>query len=389
MTTEVGIARKQAILLVKETTRGTLKYPDTDDSAVVTIASGYGNMNQNPNFSNSNEIRNSRDVLTRFVDARPAGKWDFSTYMRPSGVAGDIPQDSVLYECFFGVETITGGTSVAYTQALGKPSFSMFMKKDHTVFFAKGCTVSQLNPSVTNAGGVDQKWSGGLMWLGICGTDSLTAIAAQDATTIEVADAKKYSVGAWIKNSTKDDDNTGDGYKVTAVDVDADELELDSGVDEAGGWEADDVIEPFLPDSTEVGATLANRLTTVDFGADTGKKVQSANLTLNDPINYIEDEISADGYPTSYLEDVRDLSGNVDMYFRQDDAKYFYEGFNDTKIDVSINFGDTAGSQAELNMPQTSIEVPTVSTNAPAVNLSIGIMALGDDGEDSCSLEFT
>jgi len=389
MSTNIGISRQQRIFLVKESTRGTLVFPATDGSAVETIASGDGSMNQSPNFTNSNEIRNSRDVLDRFVDARPAGSWSFPTYMRPSGTAGDVPQDDVLYECFFGDKAVNSGTSVVYSQALTKPSFSMWLKKGHTLYFAKGCTVSQLSLNVTNTGGVNQEWSGGLMWMGWAAPDALASAAAQSDTSITVDEAKKFCVGARIYNSTTDDDNSGAGYEVTAVDVTTNTLTIGTGVADSGGWSVDDVIEPFLPAGTEVGEPLANRTTTVDFGTDTGKTIQSLSLTLNDPIQYTEDEISTEGYPTDYLENERDYSGNVDLYFRKADAKYYYDGFADTELDVSINYGDTAGKQAVLNLPQTSLEVPQVSTNAPAVNLSIGLMALGSSGEDSATLTFT
>lgn len=389
MTTTIGISRQQRIFLVKESTRGTLEFPATDGSATETIASGDGVMNQNPNFTNSNEIRNTRDILDRFVDARPAGSWNFPTYMRPSGSAGTEPQDDVLYECFFGTKTVNASTSVVYSQALTKPSFSMWLKKGHTVFFAKGCTVSQLSPNVTNTGGVNQEWSGGLMWMGWCAPDSMASSAAQSDTSITVNEAKKISVGARIYNSTTDDDNSGSGYEVTAVDVSTNTLTLGTGISDSGGWSSSDVISPYLPSGTEVGTALANRTTTVDIGTDTDKTIQSLDLTLSDPVQYIEDEISTEGYPTDYLETERDYSGTLNLYFRKAEAKYFYDGFNDTELDVSINYGDTAGKQAELNLPQTSIQVPQISISAPAVNLAIGLMALGSSGEDSASLTFT
>ena len=217
----------------------------------------------------------------------------------------------------------------------------------------------------------------------------MASAAAQTDTDIVVDDAKKFSVGARIYNSTIDDDNSGAGYEVTAVDVSTETLTIGTGVADSGGWSVDDVIAPFLPSTTEVGAPLANRLTTVDLGTDTGKRIQTMNLRLNDPIQYIEDEVGDDDYPTEYMEQERDYSGTVNLYLRKTDAKYFYDGLNDTELDVSVNFGDTAGKQAELNMPQTSIEVPEINTSAPAINMAIGIKALGSDGEDSCTLTFT
>jgi hypothetical protein len=383
----IAIARDQKILLVRETTRGVLAYPATGGSAVVTIAAGYGSMNQNPNFTDSDEVRNSRDVLDRFVDARPAGSWSFPAYIRPSGAAGTAPQDDVLYESFFGAKTVNAGVSVAYSQQLEKPSFSMWFMQDHVLRFAKGCTVSSLGLSINNTGGVTQNWSGGLMWMGWCGTDNVKSDGTTSDNKFIVNNPKLFEVGARIHNVTAEDDNTGAGYEITAVDYTTGEItlgDLDSVV-----WTADDVIAPFLPAATEVGEPLASRLTTIDFGADTSKRIQTMNITLNDPVQYIEDELSSDGCPTEYMEQVRDYGGTVTLYLRKADVKYFYEGFNDTELAVAIKFGgDVAGKKATLNLSHVSIAVPEVATNAPAVNMSIGIKALGSTGEDSATLTF-
>jgi hypothetical protein len=383
----IAIARDQKILLVRETTRGVLAYPATDGSAVVTIAAGYGSMNQNPNFTDSDEVRNSRDVLDRFVDARPAGSWSFPAYIRPSGAAGTAPQDDVLYESFFGAKTVNAGVSVAYSQQLEKPSFSMWFMQDHILRFAKGCTVNSLSLTLNNTGGVTQDWSGGLMWMGWCGTDTVKSDVVETPDNKFITNnPKRFEVGARIYNVTAEDDNTGAGYEITAIDYTTGEITLGTALTAA--WSADDEIAPFLPAAVEVGEPLASRLTTIDFGDDTSKRIQTMNITLNDPVQYIEDELSSDGCPTEYMEQVRDYSGTVNLYLRRADVKYFYEGFNDTELAVAIKFGKVAGKKATLNMPQVAIEVPKVTANAPAINMAIGIKALGNTGEDSATLTF-
>jgi len=384
---EIAISRNQVVMLVKETTSGTLVFPVTGGTAVETIAAGDAVMNQMPNFTDSDEISNTRDILNRFSDARPAGTWTIPTYMRPSGTAGSAPQDDLLYESLFGTKTVNSGVSVVYTQAIEKPSFSIWMQKDHTVFFAKGAVATSMQPSITNQGGVKQEWSGGFMWMGWCGTDALASSASSAATSIVVTDAKRYSVSGRIYNYTEDDNNSGAGYEITAVNVSTNTLTISPGI--STGWSSADVIKPFLPSRVEVGDPLANSLTTVDIGSDTGKVVQSLDFTLGDPAQYIEDEISTQGYPTAYLETARDYSGKINLYLRKQDVKYFYDAYNDTSVDVDINFGSTAGSQAVLNLPYASIEVPEITVNAPAINMSIGVKALGSSGEDSASLTFT
>jgi len=384
---EIAIARNQIIMLAKETTRGTLTFPSTGGSAIETIGAGNAEINQNPNFTDSDEGRNTRDVISRFSDARPAGTWTIPTYMRPSGTAGTAPQDDLLYESFFGKKSVVTNTSVTYTQAIEKPSFSIWLQQDHTLFFASGATVSTLKPTITNQGGVKQEWSGGFMYMGWVGSDIVTAGQSAGATQIKVSDTKRFCVGGRVYNKTKNDDNSGAGYEITAIDSGTSKITIDTGISVA--WELNDEVTPFLPARVTVGDPLQNSLTTVDVGSDTGKKLQSLDFTLNDPVSYIEDEISQQGYPTAYLEDVRDYSGELNMYFRKNDLRYFYDAYHGTSTNVTVHFGTTAGSKATLTFPYASIEVPQISINAPAVNIAIKVKALGSSGEDSANLVFT
>jgi hypothetical protein len=384
MTTNIAIAREQRIFAVKEGTRGTLAFPATDGSAQEIIAAGYGSMNQQPSFTNSEEIKNTRDVTDRFVDQKPAGEWSFPLYARPSGSKGTEPMGDVLFECFFGSKTVNASTSVVYSQALTKPSFSLWMKRGHTVFFAKGCTVNQLSPSISTSGGVQLSPSGQFMEMGWVGTDTVSSDTSAD-DTVTVNNPKRFSIGGRIQNTTAGDDNEGDGYEITGVDYTTGEITL--GTSLSATWSSDDVIEPFLPSGTVVGEPLEARKSTVDIGSETGKLLQSLDLTLNDPVNFIQ-EISTNQHPEDYIEEERDLTGTLGLYFRKKDLAYFYEGYNGNRVALAVHCGDTDGKKLDIEMDHTSLEVPSVETNAPAVNLSIGLMGLGDTGEDSLRFVF-
>ena len=59
----VAIARKQKVFLVEETTKGTLAWPGSDNSLVI---AGIATMNQQPDYVDSEEMRDSRGLRDRF-----------------------------------------------------------------------------------------------------------------------------------------------------------------------------------------------------------------------------------------------------------------------------------------------------------------------------------
>ena len=227
MANTIAIARNQKIFAVKETVRGTLVPPATGN---LIIAAGMGSINQQPSFTNSPEINASRDIINRFQDRTPPGSWSFPVLLRPSGTAGTAPQEDVLMECLLGTKTVTSETSVVYTPALEKPSFSIWMKKDHTVFFGSGATVGSAKFSLATKGGATVELSGKFMKMGWAGTDTTVGTIASAATAITVADARKFTVGARFEfvEAGVAKNNSGAGYAVTAVDTDTNTLTIGS-----------------------------------------------------------------------------------------------------------------------------------------------------------------
>ena len=379
----IGIARQQTVFAVKETTKGTLAFPAAADPFIV--AAGYVDMNQNPSFSNSEEIRNSRDVLSQFQDMTPAGSFSLPLYVRPAGTAGSAPMGDVALESLLGTKTVNSSTSVVYSPGMTKPSFSLWAKKGHTMFFASGAVAEQMSVSAQNKGGIKLDLSGSFLRLGWAGRDAVAATASAAATTVTVNDAKKYTIGAVIQNVTKSDHGTN-GYTVTAVNTSTNVLTISPALP-AGGWAISDVLEGYLPAGTDVGTPLESRKTTATVGG-VSKVAQSISITYGDQVKMLDDEMTTTGYPADYVESDRSVSGTMTTYFRQDDVAQFVDGLAGNNKAVVITFGDTAGSKLEVSMPKCKLQVPKVSTSAPTVNLSVDYTALGTNGEDSIALTF-
>ena len=387
-TNTIAIARQQVIFVKKETTAGTLVFPAGTD---VVVAAGFGSMVQQPSFSDSDEIVNSRDIINRFQDKYPAGDWSFPVYARPSGTAGTAPSESVLMESLMGTKTVNANTSVVYTLATAKPSFSVWMKKGHTVFFASGATVGALKSSLETKGGHKLEFSGQFMGMGWAGTDTLDTAALISATSVVVHDARKYSVNARVEfvKGVNAYNNTGAGYAVTAVVIGTNTLTISPGLEAA--LDDESIIRGYLPTASAVGTPLENRKGSAKIATIT-TPLQSMSFDVADAPKYLDDEITTSNYPTAYVEAKRTVSGSMSIYFRENDLKYFYNGYNATaagNVALQMIVGTAAGSIVTYGMPTSSLSVPATKDADPTVALDIPFQCLGSTGEDSYSITYT
>lgn len=378
-TNTVARAFSQDCYAVEETTKGTAVYPTAAAQRVVTA--GTAEINQQASFTDSDEVINSLDLIERFQDQMGAGSWSAPMYIRPSGAAGTAPMGGVLLESLMGLETIVGSTSVTYGQATVKPSFTLWVQKSHTVFFASGACAESGKLGFTNKGGAKIELSGGFMRMGWAGTDTVDG-AVSSSTSVVVENAKLFTAGAFVSLGT--DDNTNAGYEIDSVNYTTDTLTMVDTVSCADGV----AIAGFLPEFTAVGTPLENKDLSITFDS-TAKNLKSLNVDINSPVAWQTDEITTSGYVTEFIEDRRAVKLSADVLFREQDLSYFYDATQNTKVDVIATINDAAGSICTINLPYSELEVPSTTTSTPTVSLGISGTALGSSGEDSCTIVFT
>lgn len=385
MANNTATARIQSVFVMKETTKGTLVPPT--NSGLIVVA-GMATLNQQPSFTNSSNVRNSRDILERFQDKTPPADWSIPVYVTPSGTAGTAPQEDVLLESLMGAKTVNAGVSVVYSPALTKPSFSLFIKKDHTVLYCAGCTVGSAKFNLATKDGAKLEMSGQGMKMGWTGTDETASLIAESATSIPVLDAKKFTVGSLIEFVESDvvKNNSDAGYAVTAVNTSTNTLTIADGAEEelASG----SVVRGWLPAGTEVGSPLESRKGYAQIDSS-NFSVQSMDCSISDTPKYLDDEITQSGYVEDYAETERSVSGTAKIYFRRDDVAYFHDGLNNVSRELDMVTGDTAGSIVTINTTNTSLSVPSIEEADPTVALSIPYQALGTDGEDSITITYS
>lgn len=455
MSTEIGLSRKHKVFVVKETTPGTLKFPEDGD---LVLPAGNATINQNPEFTDSEELVNSLDIIDQFPNARPAGDWSIPMYLRTDSTFGDQPQGGILFESLQGkvgtagfsvvtevlaaeeevpFTTLTGdrlpskgvialaseliyyteveydvsdatkGTfkgcvrgynkstaavhdgsvtpiagslkSVFYKQETTSPSFSMWMKTDFLVQGLSGCTASEMTMELNNEGAVKLEFSGQGMEMVWAGVSEATGV--NTGTSFPVKNAKQFSPGARVWNETSKADNSGAGYTIKSIDYDTNIITLDTTAMTVADK---DVIAGYLPDGTKKQDPILSKDTGIKIDGNVAK-LRTSTYTISAPKNYLIDEIGTE-YPEEYVEDVRSITADFNIYAKKESIKYIYDGYNANEFSFNVTLGNTPGSIVEILNPRCRTTAPESGSDGPTMTLSMTMTALGTDGEDSCDI---
>lgn len=379
MTNKIANRRIVKAFACSESTRGTAVFPTAAAEAIE--CAGVPIPTQQPTFSDSEEISETLDVTGFFRDQTGSGTVTINTYIHPSGTVGSVPMCGPLFKSLMGVETINSGTSVVYSQATTKPSVTVWIKLDHTVYRLSGAVVVKATPEITNSGGATLNFDLEFMEMRWAGTDAVNGEVVTSQSVI-VDNAKKFKAGMYLKFGT--DDNTGAGYQISSVDVDTDTLTMEDSVSISDGT----IVYPFLPDFTPIGTALPARKGVVEIDS-TSFTVKKVSLDIGSPVQMQTDEITPDDFPSDYIEDVREITGSIEKNMRQNDAQDFYNGYTDSTSYIDLIYGDTAGSIMTISLPYSKLEVPTINDSAPTVSVTTNFKARGSSGEDSCTITFT
>lgn len=383
----IVIPREQVLYVKAEATAGTLTAPAAGDAVIL---AGNAVLNQTTSYTDSEEIANSRSILDQAQDVIPAGTFTFSTYVRPSGTKGTKPAEAELWRALLGVET-DGADDVTYTCAVAKPTLSLWWKSGNTVLFARGAYVTGAKLTSSAKGFPMIEWSGVFSRLGWCGANTLSGAVdgtPAPAASIVVHDARNFAVGALVKVGT--DDNGGAGYAISTVTVGTNTLGLTPSIDTD---QLDDAaVIPFLPAATYATSDAQEARTGALTIASAARTYRSFELTIEDPAEYIVDEVTTTDYPADAVPGLRRCSGKVDIVLRDTDLYHFEQALADATVALVFSVGGvaTSGDNLTINLPQTRIQVPEVGEAGPAMGLSIAFTALATTaGEDELSVVYS
>ncbi len=378
ITNRIASDRNITVWVVPEETPGDLAYPAATD---IVGAFDITYPTQVPEYTNSKERAQTRDVLNRCQGSMPAGEFAFSTYARPDGL-GIVPQEHNLIEGLSGLETILPGTSVIYALQLQKKSYSIWFLVDHTMIFCKGATIGAATLNLEDCSLIYQ-WSGKFMLMGVTGTDPLTDAVSALETEIQVTNTDKYSPESLVafadSNGDIVDDNGGSGYKVGSV-QDKTHFTITPGA--VIGAPFDGFVAPFNPGGALSGNPLETRTATVTMDGVV-KPIVDFEWTVTDEPEYLDREKTPSGHPESYAETQREVGGEISLVFRRDDAIEFKKAFEGTQQEIILTCGDLPGYILEIIMPRCQVDVPAIEEAEPIVEIKMPYTAIAVTGEDS------
>ena len=381
-----SLANEEEIYVKKETIEGTLVYPGADDYLLAVGVSTFG---QDVEFIDDAQIRGGRSKLSPIKGRTHPGAWSFTTYVKPSGSLGVAPEADVLFECLMGKKEVNPGVSVVYSldSSVNLPSFSLWVKKGHTIFAMAGCTANTGEVSVAGNEIAQVGWSGEFMKWYRAGRALLTQPVATGETHAHVDKAERYS-DERIRIKIGDDDNAGAGYTITSVNYSTNVINFTPGLVGAGEA-AGAVVQGWWPATgTETGAPVHGKLGICTIqGVPT--KVLSARVSITNNIKYYEDEKNGEWYATTYEAiGFRDINGTLSLFYYRGAAGYFYRAEYQKQNALVIPAGSVAGKILEVSCPQIEYRTPALSGDEEILIELPFIAVATAAGDDECSITF-
>ncbi len=367
--TEIATGATQTVWIKKESTQGVFEKPAAND-AILVISDIVGK--QDRMFFEDEQKRLSLSRLGKIAGPYNAGEWSFTTYIKPSGALGTKPAGAVLLEALFGNEVVSSGTKVEYSLYGMDDSIktlSMIIKKGWETYFIAGAFVDKgsfpVKAGDSNDAIFQGAFSGSFLKSYLAGTDSLsTAVdgTTTPVTSIPVNDAKKFEAGAYIIVGS--DDNSGAGFKITAVDYTNNMLTIENGVTTSQAQGA--VVKGWTPDVVESGYLIHGRFGLVQTSEDGNTYddfvITEATIEIANNFNVLNDEKTGDSYPRTITKtQKRDIDISIARYFYPAESRRRYDANNQTRFWIKVPVGDTAGKRARFEMLNVQFDSPELS----------------------------
>lgn len=311
-----------------------------------------------------------------------------------TGVTSDGGKVTALTGCVRGYARTAAASHVAdsvitlksrtYLQNTCRNTVSIWMQNDHLVTFGSGGVVTGTDFSMSNEGGQAVDVTVQFRQMGWCGRSFISGSpAGQIITVVDEKDepaSQAYTVGGYIKNSTKKADNSGAGYRITAVDDEAGTITVDGSI---AGWGDGDQLDAWLPTAKPIGDPIESRSVRVFVDGKTGK-VREGSLSIGTPTEFTSE--IGDEFPGESVDTKREISVEMNIYLRAKDAKELGKGYEGYEVPVSVLFGKKAGATLAAHMPRVKMNMPEIGVDGASFTLNRTGSVLGVTGEDALYL---
>lgn len=353
---DFAYSNEEACYAVLEDTCGTLKKPAAANQ-LYTV--GPVAFNQQREKLEDEQIRASASQFASIRARKQVGTFSCRTYVKPSGVLGTPPEHRVFLTSLLGEEDVQA-TYVDYKLASQLSSFSLWVKKGHTVFAMRGAVMESGEFGVAGDAISGINFNGKFMeqlWAGECYAADTCGIGKQ---TIQLTSggAQRYCAGMYVVVGT--DDNSDAGYKISSVNYNLDQITLDTTLVTNQG--TNPLITPWWPAAgTEVGEPSHGKLglVTID-GANA--IIMSAGLTITNNAKFYENEKNGVWTAERFgRPGKRAVEGNLMLYFLKAGLSYFYRADYNVTDALVIPSGDVSGKIMEISVPYAEYNSPEIS----------------------------
>lgn len=272
-------------------------------------------------------------------------------------------------------------TSRVYSQDVCRETVSLWMKDDHTVFFGSGGVVTATEIALSNTSGQNIDFTVQFRRMGWVGRSFLASAPSGNTLTVVDKDGNNaafaYSVGGYIKNTTKNLDNSGAGYRITDVDTTAGTIVVDGSV---AAFAEDDQIDAWVPVSEPIGEAVESRRASLLVQGNVGR-VREGSISLGTPTEFLQE--IGDEYPGENVDTTRELTITMNVYFRAENAPEIGKGYDGYEVPVVVRLGKEAGKTLTVAMNRVKLSMPEVGTEGASYTLDRTGNILGVKGEDA------
>lgn len=354
---------------------------------------------QNLGYILDRQRRRTFSEVNEFPGRYEPGALTLPMYMKPSGSAGTAPIGDVLYKAWAGRKTINAGVDVQYSPLRmgvdARPTVTIWVIKGHFVYMCWGCLLTRA--SIPLRGNNDESAMSQISFdvsfaeLRWTGTDELAATLSTGASTFTAKDAKKYTIGSYVKFKTVAgvvDDNSAAGYQVTEVNYSTKVVTF-SPVLAGAGLATDDLVLPWTPTGTDAGNAVHGRLGTATRGG-VSLPLLSGEIRWGLGVKLLNEEKNGKDFADRFVSvGTRTLEVDADIYMDANAPRFFYDAKNNVKADMAYVWGTTAGSIITATCKNVRFAAPTTSGEEEKVEQLRGKGFASSSFDDECVLKFS
>ncbi len=391
---EIGLGRFEIIYAKEENSWGTPAYPSGSD-AILLVSKGTSKQERGKLYSQERKLSYSETFDTVLGKFQP-GEFSFTAYIKPSGSLGSEPGGAQLLQGLFGRENVVANTKVEYLLAGYSDSFPSFTIAHREDLLTKWLTGAVINSGEFRivAGNEDASifqgtFAGFFQKMLYAGEDTLQQGITPPSSSVVVSNARNFSIGAKIQVGT--DNNSGQGYEVTAINYGTNTLTVTPSVSTSQSVGAS--VKGFLPTPSVSGNLVHGRLGIVQIkeggGSFADLKILEATIRLENSIKFLDEKDNTDFSFTFVRAGARKVSlEGVKLFMRGDSAKWIYENWNAVQKVVHIPVGNTAGNRARFEFPKLEIKSYPELSGDEEIAVGIAFDVLASSGDDEVKLVF-